>query len=210
MKPKLFLSILIIGQFSGCGVYEAQLNDSIEVHNQGIENRVTTLENQIIALKQEVNQLTINNNQLEMMIVSEANEKSGNKVKLNNSENAKENFESSFELIRKGEYISAEFALREYIQDFPMGSYTDDAKYWLAESLFSQNKYSEALDIFNQIISEYPDSEKMMESILKSGFSYQEIGDLSSAEAILKRVIREYPNSSASSLAEERLDKIRQ
>ena len=91
-----------------------------------------------------------------------------------------------------------------------MGSYTDDAKYWLAESLFSQNKYSEALDIFNQIISEYPDSEKMMESILKSGFSYQEIGDLSSAEAIFKRVIREYPNSSASSLAEERLNKIRQ
>ena len=91
-----------------------------------------------------------------------------------------------------------------------MGSYTDDAKYWLAESLYSQNKYSEALDIFNQIISEYPDSEKMMESILKSGFSYQEMGDLSSAEAIFKRVIREYPNSSASSLAEERLDKIRQ
>ena len=90
-----------------------------------------------------------------------------------------------------------------------MGSYTDDAKFWLAESLFSQDKYSEALDIFNEIIVEYPGSEKMMESILKSGFSYQELGDLSSAEAIFMRVIREYPNSSASSLAEERLKKIR-
>lgn len=202
MKLKSFLSIIAICQFSGCGVYEAQVNDSIEVQNQGIENRVTSLENKIDALKQELNQL-------EMMIQSQARDKSEQKLKSNNSENAKESFESSFELLRKGDYVSAEIALREYIKDFPMGSYTDDAKYWLAESLFSQDKFSEALDIFNEIIIEYPGSEKMMESILKSGFSYQELGDLSSAEAIFMRVIREYPNSSASSLAEERLKKIR-
>ena len=202
MKLKSFLSIITICQFSGCGVYEAQVNDSIEVHNQGIENRVTSLENKIYALKQELTQL-------EMMIQSLARDKSEQKLKSNNSENAKESFESSFELLRKGDYVSAEIALREYIKDFPMGSYTDDAKYWLAESLFSQDKFSEALDIFNEIIVEYPGSEKMMESILKSGFSYQELGDLSSAEAIFMRVIRDYPNSSASSLAEERLKKIR-
>ena len=202
MKLKSFLSIITICQFSGCGVYEAQVNDSIEVHNQGIENRVISLENNIDALKQELNQL-------EMMIQSQARDKSEQKLKSNNSENAKESFESSFELLRKGDYVSAEIALREYIKDFPMGSYTDDAKYWLAESLFSQDKFSEALDIFNEIIVEYPGSEKMMESILKSGFSYQELGDLSSAEAIFMRVIRDYPNSSASSLAEERLKKIR-
>ena len=202
MKLKSFLSIIAICQFSGCGVYEAQVNDSIEVQNQGIENRVTSLENKIDALKQELNQL-------EMMIQSQARDKSEQKLKSNNSGNAKESFESSFELLRKGDYVSAEIALREYIKDFPMGSYTDDAKYWLAESLFSQDKFSEALDIFNEIIVEYPGSEKMMESILKSGFSYQELGDLSSAEAIFMRVIRDYPNSSASSLAEERLKKIR-
>ena len=155
MKLKSFLSIITICQFSGCGVYEAQVNDSIEVHNQGIENRVTSLENKIDALKQELNQL-------EMMIQSQARDKSEQKLKSNNSENAKESFESSFDLLRKGDYVSAEIALREYIKDFPMGSYTDDAKYWLAESLFSQDKYSEALDIFNEIIIEYPGSEKMM------------------------------------------------
>jgi len=203
MKLKSFLSIITICQFSGCGVYQAQVNDSIELHNQGIEDRVTSLENRIDALKQELNQI-------EMMIQGKARDKSEQELKSNNSENAKESFESSFELLRKGDYVSAEIALREYIKDFPMGSYTDDAKYWLAESLFSQDKFSEALDIFNEIIVEYPGSEKMMESILKSGFSYQELGDLSSAEAIFIRVIREYPNSSASSLAEERLKKIRQ
>ena len=207
MKYKLFLSTVFLAQFSGCGVFESQLNDSIQVNNQGMESRITTLENEIDTLRQELNQISSINTELESVILKE---KSDLKVKYENSENAKKDFESSFELLRKGDYISAEIALREHTNNFPNGSYIDDAKFWLAESLFSQSKYNEALKIFNQIINQYPDSEKMMESILKSGFSHQELGNLSAAEAIFQRVIIDYPNSSASSLAEERLDKMKE
>ena len=206
MKLKLFISSVFMIQFSACGVFETQLNDSIQVNNQGIESRIEILENEIDKLKKELDQVTSIKHDLNPIIPKE---KSELRVQYDNLENEKKEFESSFELLRKGDYVSAEIALREYIKDFPIGSYTDDAKYWLAESLFSQDKFSEALDIFNEIIVEYPGSEKMMESILKSGFSYQELGDLSSAETIFIRVIRDYPNSSASSLAEERLKEIR-
>ena len=110
MKHKLLLSLIIIFQISGCEVYDEQLNDSIEVHSQGIENRVATLENEINILQQELKQLTLKNDQLEILIENEVTEKSKENLKLNNLEDAKENFESSFELIRKGEYISAEIA----------------------------------------------------------------------------------------------------
>ena len=86
MKLKLFISILIIFQISGCAVYEEQSNESIQAHNQGIENRVASLEREIDILKQELNQLTLKNNQLEMIIEKGLIEKS--KEKLNNSENA--------------------------------------------------------------------------------------------------------------------------
>ena len=207
MKFKRFPAIMIFTQVLGCGAYEAQLNDSIEVHNQGIENRVNSLEEEVNQLREELSQMNLKNIELESLIIKEESE---TKVKLSHSENAKEDFESSFELLRKGDYVSAEVALRDYIESFPQATYTDDAKFWLAESLYAQAKFSEALEIFNQIIDQYPDSEKMMESILKSGFSHQELGDLITAKAIYQRVIREYPNSSASSLAKERLNKIRQ
>ena len=206
MKFKLFIIIVFITHFSGCAVFESQLNDSIKVNNQGIESRIETLENEIDQLRQELNKINSVNPGL---ISSALKEKGELNVKYDNSENAKKDFQSSFEILRKGDYISAEIALREHINNYPSGPYIDDAKYWLAESLFSQNKYDEALKIFNQIINQYPDSEKMMESILKSGFSHQELGNLSAAESIFQRVIRDYPNSSASSLAEERLNKIR-
>ena len=207
MKLKRFLSIIVFSQVLGCGAYEAQLNDSIEVHNQGIESRVNTLEEEVNQLREELSQMTIKSIEIESLVTKEEPEI---KVKPSHSNNAKEDFESSFELLRKGVYVSAEVALREYIESFPQATYTDDANIWLAESLFAQGKFSEALEIFNQIINEYPDSEKMMESILKSGFSHQELGDLKTAKAIFQRVIREYPNSSASSLAKQRLNKIRQ
>ena len=194
-------------QFSACGVFETQLNDSIQVNNQGIESRIETLENEIDKLKKELDQVTLIKHDLNPSIPKE---KSELRVQYDNSENEKKEFESSFELLRKGDYVSAEIALREHINNFPNGPYTDDAKFWLAESLFSQNKFNEALEIFNQIINQYPDSEKMMESILKSGFSHQALGNLSAAESIFQRVIRDYPNSSASSLAEERLNKMRE
>ena len=207
MKLKLFISSVFMIQFSACGVFETQLNDSIQVNNQGIESRIETLENEIDKLKTELDQVTSIKHDLNPSIPKE---KSELRVQYDNSENEKKEFESSFELLRKGDYVSAEIALREHINNFPNGPYTDDAKFWLAESLFSQNKYNEALEIFNQIINQYPDSEKMMESILKSGFSHQALGNLSAAESIFQRVIRDYPNSSASSLAEERLNKMRE
>ena len=207
MKLKLFISMAFMIQFSACGVFETQLNDSIQVNNQGIESRIETLENEIDKLKKELDQVTSIKHDLNPSIPKE---KSEFRVQYDNSENEKKEFESSFELLRKGDYVSAEIALREHINNFPNGPYTDDAKFWLAESLFSQNKYNEALEIFNQIINQYPDSEKMMESILKSGFSHQALGNLSAAESIFQRVIRDYPNSSASSLAEERLNKMRE
>ena len=194
-------------QLSACGVFESQLNDSIQVNNQGIESRIETLENEIDKLKKELDQVTSIKHDLNPSIPKE---KSELRVQYDNLENEKKEFESSFELLRKGDYVSAEIALREHINNFPNGPYTDDAKFWLAESLFSQNKFNEALEIFNQIINQYPDSEKMMESILKSGFSHQALGNLSAAESIFQRVIRDYPNSSASSLAEERLNKMRE
>ena len=207
MKLKLFISMVFMIQLSACGVFESQLNDSIQVNNQGIESRIQTLENEIDKLKKELDQVTLIKHDLNPSIPKE---KSELRAQYDNSENEKKEFESSFELLRKGDYVSAEIALREHINSFPNGSYTDDAKFWLAESLFSQNKYNEALGIFNQIINQYPDSEKMMESILKSGFSHQALGNLSAAESIFQRVIRDYPNSSASSLAEERLNKMRE
>ena len=75
MKLKRFPFIIILAHLSGCGTYESQLNDSIEVHNQGIESRVNALEEEINQLKEELSQMSIKNIENESLITKEESEK---------------------------------------------------------------------------------------------------------------------------------------
>ena len=157
-------------QFSACGVFETQLNDSIQVNNQGIESRIQTLENEIDKLKKELDQVTSIKHDLNPSIPKE---KSELRVQYDNLENEKKEFESSFELLRKGDYVSAEIALREHLNSFPNGNYTDAAKIWLAESLLYQNKYNEDLEKYYRFVYRAKNrphniNDKMPKSILQS------------------------------------------
>ena len=58
-------------------------------------------------------------------------------------------------------------------------------------------------------LNTYPDSQKASHALLKIGYSYTELGNMADAKKILKEVIRQYPDTTASKLADERLSKIR-
>ena len=118
-------------------------------------------------------------------------------------------YQESFELIRRGDYEAAQIAFSNYIKTYQGSSFIDDAKFWLAESFYSQGNYIKALEIFENIQSQYPKSEKIMESILKSGFCYYELGNFEKSLTIFKQIITDYPNSSVSRLATEKLNTIR-
>jgi tol-pal system protein YbgF len=118
-------------------------------------------------------------------------------------------YQESFELIRRGDYEAAQIAFSNYIKSYQGSSFIDDAKFWLAESFYSQGNYIQALEIFENIQRQHPKSEKIMESILKSGFCYYELGNFEKSLTIFKQIITDYPNSSVSRLAAEKLNTIR-
>jgi len=118
-------------------------------------------------------------------------------------------YQESFELIRRGDYEAAQIAFSNYIKSYQGSSFIDDAKFWLAESFYSQGNYIKALEIFENIQRQHPKSEKIMESILKSGFCYYELGNFEKSLTIFKQIITDYPNSSVSRLAAEKLNTIR-
>ena len=118
-------------------------------------------------------------------------------------------YQESFELIRQGDYEAAQIAFSNYIKSYQGSSFIDDAKFWLAESFYSQGNYIKALEIFENVQSQHPKSEKIMESILKSGFCYYELGNFEKSLTIFKQIIIDYPNSSVSRLATEKLNTIR-
>jgi TolA-binding protein len=65
--------------------------------------------------------------------------------------------------------------------------------------------FDSALKIFNQLLTKYPQSNKIAGATLKLGFIYQERGQTAQATALLEQVINKFPDSTEAKLAQQRL-----
>jgi len=169
---------------------DRNLNDQITQltkQNKAIEEEIFFLKNQL----SEIQKIILEDN--DSIILSDSERRS---------------YQESFELIRKGDYEEAEVAFTNYIKTFTDSDFIDDAKFWLAQSIYSQGKYNSALELFEDIQREYPLSEKIMESKLKAGFCHFELGNIDKSVQIFQQIIANYPDSSVARLASEKLDNI--
>ena len=190
---------LMIAIFS-CSTIEIDQEESTE-ENKNIIDQIAQLTMQNKSNEEEITFLKNQLSEIQKLIEDESDS-----VLPNDSE--RQAYQQSFELIRKGDYQAAEVAFTNYIKTFQDSDFIDDAKFWLAQSMYSQGAYNIALELFEGIQKDYPQSEKIMESILKAGFCHFELGNIDKSIQIFKQIIADYPNSSVARLASEKLDTI--
>lgn len=146
---------------------------------------------------------------LESLIKKEQSEKIIEKLDVVSNEDIRFEYQKAFDLIKVGEYLAAEESLSIFIDLYSDTGFIDDAIYWLGESFYAQKKYNKALKEFQKITKEYPNSEKLVEAILKTGFTQFELGDIEKSIKTLNQLIKSYPDSSSSRLAKEKLNSIK-
>ena len=71
-----------------------------------------------------------------------------------------------------------------------------------------QRQYEAALKQFNTLLQEYPGSSKVPDAMLKIGFSLYELKQTDQARSTLQRIVDEFPDSAAATLAKPRLELI--
>lgn len=106
-------------------------------------------------------------------------------------------YKQAYDLLLSGDYASAEAGFREHIKRYPADPQTADARYWLGESLFGQQRYSDAAQVFLDTHRDYPKARTAAEDLLKLGMSLSKLGNRAVACATLKEVGVEYPNAPA-------------
>jgi len=146
---------------------------------------------------------------LENLIQKAENEKVIEKSDDLSTEEIRSEYQKAFDLIKSGEYFAAEETLSIFIGLYSDTEFIDDAIYWLGESFYSQKKYNKALKEFEKITKHHPNSEKLVEAILKTGFTQFELGDIEKSIKTLNQLIKSYPDSSASRLAKDKLNSIK-
>lgn len=117
----------------------------------------------------------------------------------------RDNYQAAFELLKAQRYDDAANAFKQFLSSYPDSQLSDNAQYWLAESYYVTDDYGQALQQFEVVIDQYPRSRKVPDALLKMGYANYELERWDQARAALARVQREFGDTTAARLAEQRL-----
>jgi len=105
----------------------------------------------------------------------------------------------------KGNYDLAVEGFKLYRTQFPESPLADNALYWIGECRYSQRKFEEAIDAFDDLIVAYPQGDKAAAAHLKKGLSFVELGKKDEALAALKLLVAKFPLEEESKIARDKI-----
>lgn len=117
-------------------------------------------------------------------------------------------YDAAFSLLKGGQHEASRKKFNHFLEVFPNDTLADNAQYWIGELYSVQKRYREALVAFNQVLVRWPSSSKVPACLLKIGFAFYELGDMQNAHTSLTRLVTDYPNSPAVTMAQQRLQDI--
>jgi tol-pal system protein YbgF len=118
-------------------------------------------------------------------------------------------YQKALSLLKQGNYPDAIAAFGAFLDKYPAGNYADNAQYWLGEASYVMRDFDAALRDFDQVLERHPTSTKVPGAMLKMGYIHYEKGDWAKARKVLGELVAQYPNSTESRLAQNRLERMR-
>jgi len=119
-------------------------------------------------------------------------------------------YDAAFARIQQQDFAGAQMAFVNFLATYPASALRGNAQYWLAETYYADLDYRTALVEFQRVLDNYPQSSKMPDALLKIGYCNDSLGNTTAARQALLRVVREFPDTSAANLADQRLARLAQ
>ncbi len=142
-------------------------------------------------------QQVINSVESAQTIVTEQAEK---KESLLPDKPANEQYEFAVSFMKIGDYETAEFALKEFIEKNKDHDLAGNAQYWYGETFRIRQLYSDAATAYLDGYQNYPKSKKAPDNLLKLGIIMVQLGEKDQGCKMISGLKKEYPKASKSVL----------
>lgn len=117
-------------------------------------------------------------------------------------------YQNAYDLLILGRNREAIVEFENFLEQYPEGTYSDNAHYWLGEANYVERRFVEAIDRFNVVIFQFPGSRKVPDARLRKGFALFELQRYTEARQELSLVEGEYRGRSIAALARRRLEQM--
>ena len=115
-------------------------------------------------------------------------------------------YDQGYALYKQARYDDARQLLRRYTDEHPDTKLTDNALFWVGESYYDQAQYEQAILEYDKVIQKFPRADKVPSALLKQAFAFDAIGDPTDAKILLRKVLREHPDSEQAAIARKKLE----
>jgi len=113
---------------------------------------------------------------------------------------ADKQYEFATNLLKVGDYNTAERAFREFVISNPDHELAGSAQYWYAETFRIRQLYTDAASAYLEGYQKYPKSEKAPINLLKLGVSLVQMGEKDQGCLMITGVQKQYPKANQSVL----------
>ena len=113
---------------------------------------------------------------------------------------AKEQYDFAVSFMKVGDYETAEFALKEFIDKNKDHDLAGSAQYWYGETFRIRQLYSDAATAYLDGYQNYPKSKKAPDNLLKLGITMVQLGEKDQGCKMISGLKKEYPKASKSVL----------
>ena len=111
-----------------------------------------------------------------------------------------EQYEFAVSFMKIGDYETAEFALKEFIDKNKDHDLAGNAQYWYGETFRIRQLYSDAATAYLDGYQNYPKSKKAPDNLLKLGITMVQLGEKDQGCKMISGIKKEYPKANKSVL----------
>lgn len=117
-------------------------------------------------------------------------------------------YDAAFNALKGADYPRAIAGFKGFVDNFPQSPLASNAQYWLGEAYYVTREYQSAITAFQRVTTDWPDSRKAPDALVKIGFTQSALGRNGDARVTLEDVVRRYPGTEAAQLATDRLKRL--
>ena len=116
-------------------------------------------------------------------------------------------YEFAISFLKVGDYETAEFALREFIDINPKHELAGNAQYWYGETFRVRQLYQDAATAYLDGYQKYPKSSKAPVNLLKLGVMLVQIGEKDQGCSMITGIKTQYPKANQSIIQKAEYEK---
>lgn len=114
----------------------------------------------------------------------------------------------AYDTFKKGDFDNAREIFTDFIERFPKGKFSDNARFWIGDCYYRTNQYEKAILEYEKVKQEYPSGDKVPSALFKQALSFLKLNKKDEAKIILKNLIDHYPDSDQAVMAKDQLNKL--